>query len=105
LVYTTDDLQLPPIDPTHFLRPHNRENRPQTARVEKVGLALETFISATIARLAVFPESGQQLPKRPGVWVVPLVRYPFKIFYTVRGDTIIIIHIRHAARRPWNEER
>jgi plasmid stabilization system protein ParE len=70
-----------------------------------VALALETFIRATIARLAVFPESGQQLPKRPGVWVVPLVRYPFKIFYTVRGDTIIIIHIRHAARRPWNEER
>jgi plasmid stabilization system protein ParE len=69
-----------------------------------VAAALETFIRAAIARLAMFPDSGQRVPKRPGVWVVPLVRYPFKIFYTVRGDIITIIHIRHAARRSWNEE-
>jgi toxin ParE1/3/4 len=69
-----------------------------------VAVAVETFIRATIARLAVFPESGQSLPKRPGVWVVPLVRYPFKIFYTVRAGTLTIIHIRHAARRAWEEE-
>jgi plasmid stabilization system protein ParE len=47
-----------------------------------VAAALETFIRATIARLAVFPESGLRLPRRPKVFVVPLVRYPFKIFYT-----------------------
>lgn len=50
------------------------------------------------------PESGLRLPQRPMVRVVPLVRYPFKIFYTVDRDTITILHIRHAARRPWEGE-
>jgi plasmid stabilization system protein ParE len=69
-----------------------------------VAAALETFIRATIARLAVFPESGLRLPRRPNVLVVPLVRYPFKIFYTFDRDTITILHIRHAARRAWEGE-
>jgi plasmid stabilization system protein ParE len=69
-----------------------------------VAAAVETFIRATVARVAVMPESGLRVPKRPGVRVVPLVRYPFKIFYTVDRETITIIHIRHAARRPWDEE-
>jgi plasmid stabilization system protein ParE len=68
---------------------------------DAVAAALETYIRATVARIAVMPESGQRLPARPGVRVVPLVRYPFKIFYTVADDTVTILHIRHAARRPW----
>jgi toxin ParE1/3/4 len=68
-----------------------------------VAAALETYIRATVARIAVMPESGQRLPARPVVRVVPLVRYPFKIFYTVADETVTILHIRHAARRPWGE--
>jgi toxin ParE1/3/4 len=49
---------------------------------EAVAVALETYIRATVARIAVIPDGAQQLPQRPGVRVVPLVRYPFKIFYT-----------------------
>jgi plasmid stabilization system protein ParE len=49
------------------------------------------------------PESGQRLPARPAVRVVPLVRYPFKLFYAVADETVTILHIRHAARRPWGE--
>jgi plasmid stabilization system protein ParE len=30
----------------------------------------------------------------------PLSRYPYKIFYRVTGDTVEILHIRHAARQP-----
>jgi hypothetical protein len=48
------------------------------------------------------PESGSRLPERPSVRVVPLVRYPFKLFYTISGGVITILHIRHAARRPWD---
>jgi toxin ParE1/3/4 len=33
--------------------------------------------------------------------VVPLVRYPFRIFYQVEQDHILILHIHHAARQPW----
>jgi plasmid stabilization system protein ParE len=71
---------------------------------DPVAAALETYIRATVARLAFIPEQGQRLPEREGVRVVPLIRYPFKIFYTVTGETITILHIRHAARRPWGEE-
>jgi hypothetical protein len=45
-----------------------------------------------------------RLPRRPNVLVVPLVRYPFKIFYTFDRDTLTILHIRHGARRPWDGE-
>jgi plasmid stabilization system protein ParE len=65
--------------------------------------ALETYIRATVARIALMPESGQRLPARPAVRVVPLGRYPFKLFYTVDKETVTILHIRHAARRPWGE--
>jgi plasmid stabilization system protein ParE len=70
-----------------------------------VAAALETFIRATIARLAVFPESGLRLQQRPNVLVVPLVRYPFKIFYTLDRETVRIVHIRHAARRVWEDDQ
>jgi len=33
--------------------------------------------------------------------VKTLRRYHFKIFYRIDGDTIELIHIRHAARRPF----
>jgi toxin ParE1/3/4 len=68
---------------------------------DAVASALETYIRASIARLAIMPESGQRLPGRIGVRVVPLIRYPFKIFYTISEESLIILHVRHAARRPW----
>jgi plasmid stabilization system protein ParE len=35
------------------------------------------------------------------VLAVPLVRYPYIIFYQVAEDRIEILHIRHTARAPW----
>lgn len=38
----------------------------------------------------------------PGIRVKILGRYRYKIFYSVVGTEFVeIIHIRHAARRPW----
>lgn len=37
----------------------------------------------------------------PDLRVKILGRYRYKIFYNVQNDTIEIIHIRHAAHRPW----
>jgi plasmid stabilization system protein ParE len=34
---------------------------------------------------------------------VLVLRYPYKIFYRLRGDAVEILHIRHTARRPWDE--
>jgi toxin ParE1/3/4 len=63
--------------------------------------AVETTIRATIARIAVMPEIGQRVTQRPAVRVVSLGRYPFKIFYRVADESVTVLHIRHASRRPW----
>jgi len=35
-------------------------------------------------------------------WYVPRFRY--SIFYAIEGDEVVILHIRHAARRwPWED--
>ena len=32
-------------------------------------------------------------------------RFKYSIFYTIEGDEVVILHIRHAARRsPWEDE-
>lgn len=65
---------------------------------------LEQRIRATIARLSEWPLSAKELEGRPGVRVATLVRFPYRIFYLVAEDYIEILHIRHAARRMWDDE-
>jgi toxin ParE1/3/4 len=68
---------------------------------DRVTAALEAPLREVVTNLADFPERAPRVEGRPGMRVVPLVRYPFKIFYRTIGDTVRIVHIRHAARRPW----
>jgi hypothetical protein len=44
-----------------------------------------------IELVAHFPGSGR---------VIPLGNYPYQIFYTCSGDELVILHIRHSARKP-----
>lgn len=40
----------------------------------------------------------------PDVRVLFVGRYPYKVFYRVRGGTLEILHIRHTSRTPrWQE--
>jgi plasmid stabilization system protein ParE len=50
------------------------------------------------------PESAPLVTQRPGTRVVLVLRYPYKIFYRVIGETVRIVHIRHTVRRPWMAE-
>ncbi|HLI23195.1 MAG TPA: type II toxin-antitoxin system RelE/ParE family toxin [Stellaceae bacterium] len=68
---------------------------------DSVSLALETTIRACVARIDLMPEIGQRVAQRPDVRVIPLVRYPFKIFYRVTDESVTVLHIRHASRQPW----
>jgi toxin ParE1/3/4 len=68
-----------------------------------VAAALETYIRATVARIAAIPEIGERLEERPEVRGIPLVRYLFKIYYTTSDDAVVILHIRHTSRRAWLE--
>lgn len=58
----------------------------------------EARLRASVRRIGQWPESAQAVADRPGVRMVPLVRYPFKIFYRVSGDAVEILHVNHAAR-------
>jgi toxin ParE1/3/4 len=41
----------------------------------------------------------------PGVRIRKVRRYPYLIFYSVEADEIVILHVRHGARRwPWEED-
>src|SRR5665213_1036279 len=53
-----------------------------------------------IDRISRAPEAAPRVSQRSQVRVVAVVRYPFRIFYRVRDDTIDILHIRHTSRRP-----
>ena len=68
---------------------------------DPVAEALEARIRAVIDRISRDPLSAPEVEQRPGRHAVPLIRYPFKIFYRVLDDRVTILHIRHTARRPW----
>jgi len=68
-----------------------------------VATALELRIRNIVKQIGKAPESAPRVEQRPGMRVLPLVRYPFKVFYRIVGDTVRILHIRHTARRPWTE--
>ena len=72
-------------------------------RYPTVAPALELRIRAVVSRISRWPESARRSAQRPGVRVVPLGRYPYKLFYRVTADAIEILHLHHAARRPWDE--
>jgi toxin ParE1/3/4 len=65
--------------------------------------AMERRIRAVISRVARWPESARRSAKRSDVRVVPLGRYPYKIFYRVTAEAVEILHIHHTARPPWDE--
>jgi toxin ParE1/3/4 len=54
--------------------------------------------------LEEFPFAGHTSDE-PGVRIMPLLRYPYLVFYAVSdGGEVVILHVRHGARlRPWEQ--
>jgi toxin ParE1/3/4 len=53
-------------------------------------------------RIGRFPHGFQEVAERPGVRRVPLVRYPYLIFYKIFADEVIVLRVVHGARKePW----
>jgi plasmid stabilization system protein ParE len=59
-------------------------------------------IHEAIGEIAAHPLSAPRTSEG-NIRVKILGRYRYKIFYSVTDETVEIIHIRHAARRPWIE--
>jgi plasmid stabilization system protein ParE len=46
-----------------------------------------------------------QETREPGVRRIPAGRYPYLVYYTVEANEVVILHVRHGARRsPWEED-
>jgi plasmid stabilization system protein ParE len=54
-------------------------------------------IQEVVVQITGSPLSGRSVVQRPGIRVVLLSNYRYKIFYRVIGDTIRIVHIRHTS--------
>jgi toxin ParE1/3/4 len=54
-------------------------------------------------RIGEWPKSAQEVEQRPGVHAVPVIRYPYRLFYQVMDDVVEILHIHHAARQEPSE--
>jgi plasmid stabilization system protein ParE len=75
-----------------------------------VGANYPAIMSAFVDRLRMierrigrWPESAGEVEQRPGVRMVPFIRYPYKVFYRIGTDAVEILHIHHGARRdPWS---
>jgi plasmid stabilization system protein ParE len=71
-----------------FIADYIAERNPRAAR------AVESRIGEGLDRLAEFPGMG------PAVRVIPLGRYPYLLFYTIAGHELVVLHVRHASRKP-----
>ena len=49
-------------------------------------------------RIGRWPNSAAEVEQRPGVRMVPFIRYPYRLFYRVENDSVEILHIHHAAQ-------
>jgi toxin ParE1/3/4 len=65
-----------------------------------IAKSVEQRFIDVIERIRHAPESAPRVARRSQVRAIAVIRYPFRIFYRARGDTIEILHIRHTSRRP-----
>lgn len=61
---------------------------------------VQRSIVSTIAVIANHPYVGIKNALAPDLRSRLVSRYPYRIHYTVRAQEILILHVRHTARRP-----
>jgi toxin ParE1/3/4 len=62
---------------------------------------VERVLQNTLKLIEQFPESGR-LAGEQGVRVLPVGRYPYLVYRQITAGEAWIVHIRHAARKPWD---
>jgi len=71
-------------------------------RNSTAGRAVVAAIRHTASSLAGFPYLGRRTDSDAEVYVLPIGRYPYLIFYRISGQEVSILHVRHASReRGW----
>lgn len=64
-----------------------------------VRTGFESRLHSIVRRIGEWPRSAAVVEERPGVRVVPLAPYPYKLFYRVAPDAVQILYLHHAARQ------
>lgn len=74
------------------------------AHAPRLAPEIADAIDKAVTQLLKHPYSGQETEMR-GIRELYLRRFRYLVFYTVEGSEVVILHLRHAARRrPWEEE-
>ena len=60
-------------------------------------VAVISAIRSTAELIGEYPHIGRATDIE-GVKSLPVVRYPYLVYYTLEPDEIVIVHIRHGAR-------
>jgi toxin ParE1/3/4 len=66
----------------------------------KAASAVLERIHEVAKRLSLFPQAGAKKTDEAGVYVTPLGRYPYLLYYAVENNELQILHVRHAKRLP-----
>jgi toxin ParE1/3/4 len=70
---------------------------------EDVGAAkrVARVVQHAIDLLARRPQIGIRNERSPGLLSKLANPYPYRIHYRIRGDILLVVHIRHTSRREW----
>ena len=70
-----------------------------------LGLELISEVQSAIARALKNPESFTRVRRNPKVSRVLTRRFPYRVFFIVRSDAIVVFAVLHAARhdRVWKQ--
>ena len=58
-------------------------------------------IEHSVAAPALSPYLGVALDRSPEFRALRMRRYPYYVYYRIRGNEVWIVHIRHTSRRRW----
>ena len=61
-------------------------------------------VEKAIARLKTFPQSGRKIPEFPALPHRELVVAPFRVFYRVAEQELLIVAVWHSAQTPTEPE-
>jgi plasmid stabilization system protein ParE len=74
------------------------DRKPQGTR------SVKRALKKAIELIGEYPNIGRPSGEQD-TRVLPVGRYPYLIYWGVEADQVVIVHIRHAARKPWKGER
>lgn len=64
----------------------------------KAAERVRNHLRRKIHRLASIPHMGKATTN-PDIRILPPTLYPYRIYYTVTDRAVVVLHIRHSARR------